>query len=202
MTGSQKIRLSLTLFFLVVSLVVLAPTFFKEHLPAGWPGKPIKLGLDLKGGVYLVYEVDTKEAVKSQLAACASGIKAELKKEQAGVVRARQEGADTIEVTLLGDSGAPILDRVIAQNFPFLKKQNVRAEGNRSTVVYAITPEEAQRIEKDSVTQAIETVRNRVDQYGVTEPTIQRSGEKQIVIQLPDVKDPSAVKSSITFLAE
>src|SRR3989475_10633248 len=71
-----------------------------------------------------------------------------------------------------------------------------RSSGDR-TLVLALKPDEAERIKKAAVSQALETVRNRVDQFGVAEPLIQQQGLRQIVVQLPGGKDPARAKALI-----
>ncbi|MCC6931711.1 MAG: protein translocase subunit SecD [Deltaproteobacteria bacterium] len=185
---------------LLISLMILAPNFIAEYLPTWWPGKKINLGLDLKGGSYLVLSVQTEEAVKSQLGQIAGSINNDLKK--AGVVRGRQLNAREIELTSLGDRALVEIENLVRKNYPELTKGEIKNEGNRYKVTYRISEDKAETIKKDSVMQAIETVRSRVDYYGVTEPVIQRAGADRIMIQLPNVTDLEAVKKTIGSVAK
>lgn len=193
---------------IVISLVVLVPTFSKSILPEGgklpdwWPSKKIKLGLDLRGGSYLVLGVQTKEAVKSQLNAIASTVKAELSKERIGIVKARAISDSSIQITLLGEAGVEELDNYIVKKFSQLSRVDKNTDGSRVNVTYKISEINSKDIEKNAVEQAIETIRNRVDQYGVAEPVIQRSGEKRIIVQLPDVTDIASIKKTIGSVAK
>lgn len=203
MTSSQKNRsifLALTIF---VTAIVLAPTVFKsENLPNWWPSRNIKLGLDLRGGSYLVLGVQTEEAVKSRLATIASEIKSELRKQKAGVIRTRQYGASDIEITLLGDRGRQATEDFLRKNFSFLKLLDSKTESDTVKISFRIDPAKAEEIKQSSVDQAIETIRNRVDQFGVAEPLIQRQGADRIMVQLPDVQDISGVKKTIGSVAK
>ncbi len=202
---NQLITLVLSL---IISVVVLMPTFSNLILPEGtklpdwWPAKKIKLGLDLRGGSYLVLGVQTKEAVKSQLNSIASTIKAELSKERIGIVKSRAITDNSIQVTLLGEAGVEELDNYMRKKFAQLDRADKSSDGSRVNVTYKISETKAKEIEKNAVDQAIETIRNRVDQYGVAEPVIQRSGEKRIIVQLPDVTDVESVKKTIGSVAK
>ncbi|MBP9838039.1 MAG: protein translocase subunit SecD [Proteobacteria bacterium] len=192
----------------IVSFIILVPTFAPlalpedARLPEWWPSKKIKLGLDLRGGSYLVLGVQTKEAVKSQLTSIASAVKADMAKERIGIIRAKALTDRTIQVTLLNDKGIEKLDDYFRKEFPQLQKAESSTDESRVLVTYKISEERAKEIERNAVDQAIETIRNRVDQYGVAEPTIQRSGEKRIVVQLPDVTNVESVKKSIGSVAK
>jgi len=202
MTGTEKKRLLFVGVLVVLSLVVLAPNFFAK-LPESWPANPVKLGLDLRGGSYLVLGVQTEEAVKSRLASIASAIRAESRKKKFGVVRARQVGQNEIELTLLNDSKLDALESFIQREYSNLRSSGpAKTSGRRVVLRYNISDISAKEIEKNAVEQAIETVNNRVNQYGVAEPVIQRTGEKRLTVQLPDVTDLDRVKRTIGSVAK
>ncbi len=196
----------------LISLVILAPTFFKGSLPTSWPGREIKKGLDIKGGIYLVLGVQTEEAVKSRLATIASALRSELREKNIGITRARQTGERGLEIALLNARSVDTIDEHIRQNYPELTRSGLTGSGQAGSgseqgggpakLSYEINLQHALEIERQSVDRAIETIRNRVDMYGVSEPTIQRSGEKQIIVQLPDVKDVENVKKTIGSVAK
>jgi len=207
-TSTVRNQLFILIGTIVLSLIWLAPTFAplvlssNTALPKWWPAQKIRLGLDLRGGTYLVLGVKTEEAVKSQLNSMASAVKADLAKERIGVVKARASGERSLQITLLGEQGVDQLDAYVHKHFPDLTKGETTKDGERVQVSYAISEPKAIEIERNAVDQAIETVRNRVDQYGVAEPTIQRSGEKHIIVQLPDITDIEAVKKTIGSVAK
>lgn len=208
MTTTQRNHVYLIGALVAIALVILAPTFIKNDLPEGWPGKPIKLGLDLRGGSYLVLGVQTEEAVKSQLGSMANAIRGELKNEKLGIIRAKPRDSRTIEIVMLlpeGDAGTANLnklDKFIRENFSDLSKLKVEKGESRATVIYQLKEQTAQEMKQNAVLQAIETIRNRVDQYGVAEPTIQRSGIDRIMVQLPDVTNLDTVKETIGSVAK
>jgi preprotein translocase subunit SecD len=202
-TSTQKFRLYFLLALCIVSGVIVAPTFLKGQLPDWWPGRPIKLGLDLRGGSYFVLHVKTDEAVKGHLVTLASSLKSELRKEKVGVLRARQEGDKALEVQLLTEEGTEQVDAYLRKVESGLIRVGAEssAEGGKK-LRYELNQKRVIEIKKESVEQSIEVVRRRVDQFGVAEPTIQRSGEERILVQLPDVTDISSVRQTIGKLAK
>jgi len=185
-TGPTKNRFYTILGLVVVSILILLPTFVKSGLPDWWPSKPINLGLDLKGGSYLVLTVETDEAVKSQLNSISGSIRSDLKKEKIGLLRAKPNGINRVKVDMLRADGIPRLDEYVTENYPELTQTDVANTGSkRSVVTYTLKPESAAEVKRNAVLQAIEVVRNRVDQYGVAEPTIQKAGKERIMVQLP-----------------
>jgi preprotein translocase subunit SecD len=171
-------------FTLIVAVVFFLPnTPLFKYMPEWWkrgmPNKGIILGLDLQGGLHLVFEVEGDKAVETSTERYVHLISDMLakKKIQAGVKRnglnieispSSQEIANAVK------DGYPVLDTVSAGQ----------------TLVLKIADKEAARIKDSAVDQALETIRNRIDQFGVSEPTIHRQGENEIVVQLPGVKDP------------
>jgi len=173
--------IGLTILIAVIFFLPNTPLF--KFMPEWWknnlPNKGIILGLDLQGGLHLVFEVEGDKAVESSTERYVSLIRDSFakKKIQADVKRngfnieispASQEIAGVIKETY------PLLDTVSAGQ----------------TLVLKISAKEATKITDNAVDQALETIRNRVDQFGVAEPTILRQGENEIVVQLPGVKDP------------
>ncbi|HQH29209.1 MAG TPA: hypothetical protein PLP17_17575, partial [Oligoflexia bacterium] len=89
MTPNIRNRVYFIAALVVVAAVILAPTFMKSSLPEGWPSRALRLGLDLRGGSYLILGVQTDEAVKSELNTVGNAVRSELKKEKLGVIRAK-----------------------------------------------------------------------------------------------------------------
>ncbi len=200
MTKKNKLYLLLALILLSIYLIV--PTFVKSGLPSWWTAKPMRLGLDLKGGSYLVLGVKTNEAVKSQLTTVAGAIKSELKKERVGLIKSKLVPGNSIEVTLLGEKGLDRVRSYMKKEYPNFSEKGVETKGTKSVIKFGTTEKRLQEIEQNAVVQAIETIRNRVDQYGVSEPLIQRAGKKRIMVQLPDVTNLDTVKKTIGSVAK
>lgn len=183
---NQKIRWKLILIGITVLLAVVfflpnTPVF--QFMPEWWknnmPAKGIVLGLDLRGGLHLVYEVEGEKAVEITTERYVSSIKDILAKKNltVGVVKS---GPD-----IMVSASTSEIRKAIEDNYP-----NLVPTETGGKLVYKLTAREQRRIKDNAVDQALETIRNRIDQFGVSEPTIIRQGENEIVVQLPGVKDP------------
>jgi preprotein translocase subunit SecD len=195
-------RLGFFVCAIVFALLLLAPTFLKGTIPEQWISRPLALGLDLSGGVHLVYEVQTREAVKGRLQTEAKSIVATLKEAKIAAVRNRVNENNQIEITLLSEDATEKARSKIEEDFKNLAFVQKSTDGGRFVLSYGYNPVTAQKIESDSVVQAVETLRNRVDQFGVAEPLIQKNGEKRILLQMPGIQDIEAVKKAVGSLAK
>ncbi len=156
-----------------------------------WLAYPLKekitLGLDLQGGMHLVLEVQTEKAVEASLDRVADDIKRNIEKEDLEIDRISPNyDGYKIGIQLVDAVDIPDIEKVLA-NYGHLEKQETNQE--RAYLLYSFTSAEVDRIKENAVNQGLETIRNRVDQFGVAEPTIQRQGERRILIQLPGIKD-------------
>ncbi|MFC1769570.1 hypothetical protein ACFLZI_00805 [Nitrospirota bacterium] len=149
-------------------------------MPAWWkammPEKGITLGLDLQGGLHLVFEVEGDRAVEITTDRLAQMLR-DVAKEKAVEVEIKSDGET---ITVLPPSET--MERVIGDDYTILESVGENA--------YTLKPSEVTFIKANSVDQALETIRNRIDQFGVAEPNIHRQGANEIVVQLPGVKDP------------
>lgn len=180
MKKNFSLRITLIAIATVLSIVYYLPsTSLKPSLPEWLQKYGIVLGLDLQGGVHLVYEVDGEKAVDITMERLASSLTNSLKEKNLGAEAVKQD-RDIIVSSAEGD-----VLKLIAEEFSILKEYK-RA---REQVFFRLDKAEVGRIKDFSVDQALETIRNRVDQFGVAEPTIHRQAESEIVIQLPGVKD-------------
>lgn len=176
--------------FSIIGLtVVLSVIFFLPNLPLfgympDWwkknmPNKGITLGLDLQGGVHLVFEVEGDRAVEITTERLAQSVRDSLGKKKI-----------TAEVSLNGlmitvTPNTLEARKVIEDSYPVLTPSETGTK-----LVYKLSDKETIRIKDTASDQAIETIRNRIDQFGVAEPTIHRQGTNELVIQLPGIKDP------------
>lgn len=179
---------------LVGSIAALMPTYqaYKEG------GKPetietkVNLGLDLQGGMYLDVEVDTAAAVTGLLDRLTLETEDLLLEKLIDYSYVERRG-DVIEVALAGD------EKMDWQESPFDRLlRNVIVENAGENVYrFRLTGEETERIREGSVDQALEVIRNRIDSLGVNEPSIQRQGEANLLIQLPGLKDRQSAIDAI-----
>jgi preprotein translocase subunit SecD len=174
------------------------PEFIKKHFQ-----KRIQLGLDLQGGLHLVYEVNVDKAVSDKVDRLASSIEDRLRNDK-GVKDANvsREGRDDIVVTFKTPADQVKLDDTILREH---RKELDLADRNATTGVVRLRldPAQVDQVREDALRQGIETLRNRVDNLGVAEPTIIKKGT-DIVVELPGLKpaDFDRIKSIIGRTAQ
>ncbi|AOY01963.1 protein translocase subunit SecD [Jeongeupia sp. USM3] len=153
--------------------------------------KPMFLGLDLRGGVHFLLEVDMKAAVDKALEKTAGDIRRELKDKKiryGAVVR----GRDSVEIQLRDAETVDATLPVVAKLLPNLQVKPVKGDSNKIVVSY---PQAAmQKLSEDAVKQNITTLHNRVNELGVAEPIIQQQGAGRIVVELPGIQDTAKAK--------
>ena len=148
--------------------------------------KKINLGLDLQGGMHLVYEVDADKAVLSSLDAEVEGLKKYL--ESKGIVAISvSRGGEQITISLANAAQSEDALKQMKDTYGNMDVSGVSADKTKITAAYTNTWRKS--IFDNAIDQALETLRNRVDQFGVAEPTIQREGGNRILVQLPGVQD-------------
>jgi preprotein translocase subunit SecD len=154
-----------------------------KYMPDAWknnmPAKGIVLGLDLQGGLHLVFEVEGDKAVEIATDRAAGVIASALQKKniQGSVKR---EGAFIVITPANTDTR-----KVVSDLYPLLSLTD-----SAGSLKYRFSAADAQKMKDNATDQVLEIIRNRIDQFGVAEPTIHRQGENEIVVQLPGVKDP------------
>jgi preprotein translocase subunit SecD len=193
MTKSLKWKFFLTAIVFVGALIYLTPTFTKK-LPAWWsdflPKDEVHLGLDLQGGIHLILEVQEDKAVESTIDRMILDMKEVLRKRDIFYDSIEKEGTSRLAIRGVSLSDRDRFDEILSEQFGGLKMYGEN-EGTRGIdYVLGITDREVRDIKEGAVDQALETIRNRIDQYGVSEPTIQRESNNRILVQLPGVKDP------------
>ena len=186
-------KLVLVFVVLVAAIIYVLPSL----KPDLWPHKQINLGLDLQGGMHLVLEVDTEKALESTVERISQEIREQLKKE-----RIRQVSIDRVEGTKISaqvkdDESLDKFRTLLDEEFRDLRELSNRKVDGVQTIMMDIPDKDSEQIEKLAVDQALETIRNRIDQFGVSEPDIRRQGENRILIQLPGIKDTQRAKNLI-----
>jgi len=155
--------------------------------------KPMYLGLDLRGGVHFLLQVDMKGALTKYLDSTAAGIRTTLRgEEQARASGINREG-NTVVIRFREASNRDKAQDVIERAYPDL--QFVRAEREGEYVLAGTLKLDAQkRIQDFAIQQNLTTLRNRVNELGVAEPIVQQAGADRIVVQLPGVQDTARAK--------
>ena len=154
--------------------------------------KPMSLGLDLRGGVHFLLDVDTDEVNKKALLRIITDVPALLRKENVRYTGRREAG----NAAVLEFADAERLEqarKLIASSFPEYALTVPPASPLQLEI--RLSEEEAKRIVTFAVQQNLQTLRNRVNQLGVAEPVVQRQGANRIVVQLPGVQDTTQVKN-------
>ncbi len=168
----------------------------KRNLPphmAFFPKKRLNLGLDLVGGSHLALGVDTEEALRSLVGGHRRDLKDRLTKEELGVESVKQPlGSPQLMITL-ADAGRrealrEAVKKSVGQDF---EEVGFTTEGAKGVATYAYNRTAVENLEQQAVTQVLELLRTRVNNFGAREPIIYQGGANRIVVQLPDVKDPA-----------
>lgn len=186
-------RLGIVLAVIITAVIYILPTV----KPTMWPHKKINLGLDLLGGMHLVLEVDTEKAVESTMERIVYELRYLAKKEHIRhICLDLLEGAK-IEARIEDQKNSDRFDKLLNKEFRDLRLLS-RSIANGVTTIRLDLPEsESNHIKKMATQQALETIRNRIDQFGVSEPDIRIQGEKRILVQLPGIKDTQRAKDLI-----
>ena len=152
--------------------------------------KPMSLGLDLRGGVYFMYEVDVKGAVKQLLDSMERDYRTLLRDERIPYTGIQSDGQGSVKILLGSGDDASKVASLLRKRDPNLQvATDTLGEGGSVTVT--LLPEQVKERQDFAIQQNITTLKNRVDELGVTEPIVARQGVDRIVVQLPGVQDPN-----------
>ncbi len=153
---------------------------------------PMYLGLDLRGGVHFLLQVDMKQALSKRIDSTAGDLRTLMRDKSlrhAGIVRA----GDAIEIRFRDADTRERARAAIAAAVPDLALTDA-AEGADPKLVATFRPQAAQRIQENAVRQNITTLSNRINELGVAEPVVQQQGLDRVVVQLPGVQDTAKAK--------
>ena len=153
---------------------------------------PMNLGLDLRGGVHFLLEVDIQSAVNKARNRALLEVKTELRKAGVRYKSVKVIDSGQLEVVLRQANQLDQAKRTIVKNLNELNATGI--EGELNSFVVDIDPGEVEKIKKFAIDQNMVALRNRIDQLGVAEPIVQQQGDNRIVIQLPGVQDPARAK--------
>jgi preprotein translocase subunit SecD len=152
--------------------------------------RPMSLGLDLRGGVHFMYEVDVKGAVTQLLAGMERDYRQLLRTERIPFTGVSSDGVDTVRVALRSGEDAQRLAALLRRQDPN-STIDATTLGEGGSVTVKLNPAQIKQRQDFAIQQNITTLRNRVDELGVTEPIVTRQGVDRIVVQLPGVQDPN-----------
>src|SRR5689334_8296446 len=154
----------------------------------------MRLGLDLQGGTHLLYTVGIEQAVDNVIDRVGRDLERELKDAQVGAFTVDRDGRRLL-VRLANKDKRDEARGVVKQRFPNLVTPS--DGGSDADIVLELAPAELERVRSSVVDQALHVIRNRIDQFGVTEPTVIAQGTDEIVVQLPGIQDPARAKELI-----
>ena len=177
---------------LVIGILCVIPTFVSTTLPGlsnVMPDK-IHLGLDLQGGIHLVLEVDADKAVELRAERFVDEIKDALRSKKIGFTKVVKTGAWDIDVVLPSNEQLNEFNETLKSDFPSLKPATTETTPEGTIVLLTMDQKEVNDLRNNAVTQGLETIRNRIDQFGVSEPDIRPEHGDRILVQLPGIKNP------------
>ncbi|MBA3988499.1 MAG: protein translocase subunit SecD, partial [Idiomarina sp.] len=151
-------------------------------------GQPLKLGLDLRGGVHFLMEVDMEEALMKIREQMVTEVRSTLRQESIRY-RSVEESGNDVEVMLRNAEDVQAASRVLRNAF-----QGYDASTDGNTLRLSMSDDYLQETQANAISQNITILRNRVNELGVAEPVIQRQGQDRIVVELPGVQDTARAK--------
>ena len=200
MIKSLKIRIAITAVVCLAALYFLLPTLIPQ-LPTPWneyfPKDKIHLGLDLQGGMHLLMEIDTDKALEAMMERTSNDLKESLMESKVRFRNVEKTKGATISLELTDAAGKTTLEKVLHDKYPDLEIVSTSPRDSGQLLTLGINNKRAVDLKKLTVEHSLETIRNRVDQFGIAEPEIIPEGENRILIQLPGIKDPERAKNLI-----
>ncbi|MBA3036937.1 MAG: protein translocase subunit SecD [Desulfobacterium sp.] len=183
----------LSVLVLIAAIVYILPTF----KPGLWPNKKINLGLDLQGGMHLALEVESEKAVESTIERMANDLKGLFRSQHLRYQKIERTENTKISIILQDQKDIDGFDKILDKEFKELRVLSRSKDNGLLEIVMDLPEKETETIKKQAIEQALETIRNRIDQFGVSEPDISLEGENRIIVQLPGVTDTQRAKELI-----
>lgn len=184
-------RATLVALICILAFIFAAPNLFSdqkvENFPSILPSQKINQGLDLRGGSYLLLQVELKTLSSDMLKNARIDVRTALR--EAEILHRSTIAGDKLQISLVDESQLGEALKVIKKIY---KNWNITASG--SLIDMAVNPEDVASRASEAVGQSIEVIRRRVDPQGVKEPIIQRQGHDRIVLQVPGEENPEKLK--------
>ncbi len=200
----RAVRLKFLFLFIltVLSILLVLPSWVQ--MPSWWEtyiSRGLNLGLDLKGGMHLVLEVDLEQAINNELERTARSLNG-LADRQKISLKMGEVTEDALPVTLIKAGDQEAFTKLIKDYFPKLEIKGPKPLNGGQAYTLNLRPKEIEAFKDDTLRRSLEILRNRIDQFGVTEPTIVPQGADQIVVQLPGIQDPTRARALIKQTAQ
>lgn len=207
MPKQWKWKAIIVLLATVIGIYILIPTIFQmdkkrevweangQAIPwyiGLFPKKALNLGLDLQGGIYIEMEVDIPSAIKRKLDLTATDVEAALKDEDIPYENVTQpKGSEQLYIRAKTVADREQIGHLIDSDFRgIFAIHDTTTDNGMPTVVVGFNDKYKNYFSTKVVEQALETIRNRIDRFGVAEPSIIKMGEDRIAIELPGMSDP------------
>ncbi|MGD1983165.1 MAG: preprotein translocase subunit SecD, partial [Chromatiaceae bacterium] len=155
-------------------------------------GRPMNLGLDLRGGIHVLIDVDMEAALDKAVERIGGNVRTALRNERIRYITVREDG-NGVDIRFRDAALRDQAEEALGGEFRELGVTTRDEDGEFYVRLY-MPPEEERAARRLALEQNITTLRNRVNALGVAEPVIQRQGERRIVVELPGVQDPGKVK--------
>ena len=202
-----RVRLMVVVATIIAAIVLVAPTAiyfdlndeqmgkvrkraeaFKEFVPSYLPSKHVNLGLDLAGGIHLVLSVDLEKAMDNKVDRLRQRITDRLGRDEIKGTAKVRDHARTISVVFDdAENQAKYLKTLQGFEFEIIEK-------GEASIAMGLKDDFVDRLKKDAISQAMRSIRNRVDSLGVAEPQISARGIDQVVVQLPGYDNPEEAR--------
>src|SRR5713101_1415616 len=181
--------------YLLPSLMTTSPAWW----PSFFPSRKIHLGLDLRGGTHLLLSVDLEKAIENALDQNAEDLRRVLREATVTGVEIQRVG-QSLRLRAATQEAKNAAEKILSEQFPILTRTGA-PEPAEGEVAVVFDRREAQRLHEYALDQSLETIRNRIDQFGVSEPIVQRQGSQEILVQLRGIQDPGRAKDLIKTTA-
>lgn len=190
MRRALNYRLVVFFFAIILGVGFSTPTFLQTD-----KGAKISLGLDLRGGLHMLLGVKTDEAIKSKIKSIASSVKFYTQDEDV-VIDDLRVSEDSITLVLLDEDEEKNLDEMLK------KIPGLISEKKELNYTLSLDEKEIVATKEYAINQAVDTIRNRLDQFGLAEPTVARQGEEKILVELPGIKTQEDEKRARELIAK
>ena len=186
----MNFRLILFALAIIFGIVASVPTFFDTE-----KGPKLVKGLDLQGGLHMLLGVQTEEAIKSKVKTLGSSIKYFTDDEDI-IIEGLKLSDDDVKFTVLDKDELPKMDKML------LEIKGLDIQKNGENYILGFTEAEKLLIKEYAIKQAVDTIRNRLDQFGLSEPTVAKQGKDKILVELPGIKTPEEEQRARELIAK
>ncbi len=186
----MNFRLIIFIVAIIFGVGLSMPSFLQTQ-----KGAKISLGLDLQGGLHMLLGVKTDEAIKSKIKSLASTIKFFADDNEIIIDDLKVKG-DHVSFVLLDKDEKQALDKMLSDI------KGLQVTQKDLTYSVGLTPKEKEAVKKFAIQQAVDTIRNRLDQFGLAEPTVAKQGKDKVLVELPGIKTPEQEKRARELIAK